>query len=116
ELMHRREPADHDPVADLAVAAEGGAVREGDVGADAAVVPDMAVRHEEAAVAHGGDAAAVLGAAVHGDAFTQIAVDADDEAGRPAPIARRPRRRAAGAGRTEPAARPGGGFAGDMHG
>src|SRR3984957_8208720 len=76
------------------MAAQRRAVRKHDVVADDAVMGDVTVGHEEAAVADRGDAAAVLGAEIHRDAFAQVASGADDEAGRAAAIARRLRRRA----------------------
>src|SRR5262249_28873560 len=69
ELMHRRQAADIDVVADLAMAAERRRRRENHVVADRAVVTDMAVVHEEAALADAREAAALDGADVHGDAF-----------------------------------------------
>ncbi len=51
ELVHRRQAADIDEVADLAVAAERRRGREDHVVADHAVMADMAVVHEEAAIA-----------------------------------------------------------------
>src|SRR2546422_857386 len=69
ELVHRRQPADEDEIADLAMAAERRRRREDHVIADLAVVPDMAAIHEVAAGADPGDAAAGHGAGVHRDGF-----------------------------------------------
>src|ERR1700712_328427 len=51
ELMHRRQPADEDEVADLAVTAQRRRGRKDHVIADLAVVPDMAAVHEVATLA-----------------------------------------------------------------
>src|SRR3954453_9856421 len=56
ELMHRRQPADEDEVADLAVTAERRRRRKDHVIADLAVMPDMAAVHEISAVADASDA------------------------------------------------------------
>ena len=66
ELMHRRQSADEDEIADLAMAAERGRGREDHVIADLAVVTDMAAIHEIAAIADPRDAAAGYGTGVHG--------------------------------------------------
>jgi len=55
---------------------------------------DVSADHDEAAVADAGDATAVFGADVHGDALAQLAVRADDQFGRTAAIMHRLRRRA----------------------
>src|SRR5882757_791771 len=77
ELVHRRQPADEDEVADLAMTAERRRSREDHVIADLAVVPDMAAVHEVAAVADPCHAATANGAGVHGDLLPDGAVDAD---------------------------------------
>ena len=87
ELMHGGQ-ADH------AMTAQRHAVREHDVVPDLAVMGDMAVCHEEAAVPDARHAAAVLGPEIHGNAFPDIAIGADDQAGLAAAVTRRLRRRA----------------------
>jgi hypothetical protein len=54
ELVYCRQPADIDEIADLAVTAERHRRREDHVIADRAIMADMAVVHEEAAVADAG--------------------------------------------------------------
>ena len=49
ELMHRRQPADEDEIADLAMAAQRRRGREDHVVADLAIMTDMAAVHEVAA-------------------------------------------------------------------
>src|SRR5450756_914187 len=51
ELMHRRQAADENMIADLDMAAERGRGRKDDVVADDAVVADMAAIHEITAIA-----------------------------------------------------------------
>ncbi|MEY9148080.1 hypothetical protein ABIF00_006064 [Bradyrhizobium elkanii] len=94
--MHRRQAADIDEVADLAVAAERRRRREDHAIADHAVMADMAVVHEEAAIADAGEPAALDRADVHRHALADGAGFADFEAGRLAAIAeilRRPAER-----------------------
>ncbi len=76
------------------MAAEQHVVGDDDVAADLAVMPDMRADHEEAALAHFGEAAIILGADVHGDVFADVALGADREPRRPAAIFDRLRRRA----------------------
>src|ERR1700680_3589047 len=78
ELMHGRESADEYVIPDDAVAAQGSAVGEDGLAADAAIMTDVAVGHVEPSLADLGDAAAVLGAGVHGHALADIALAADD--------------------------------------
>ena len=56
------------------MAAEQRAIGKGDVVADVAIVTDMRVGHQEAAVADRGDLAVILGAGVDGHAFADLAV------------------------------------------
>ena len=74
----------------------------------------MRADHEEALVADLGDAAVVLGADVHGDAFADVAIGADDESRRAAAISHRLRRRAERGERIDHGARADRGVAGDM--
>src|ERR1035438_10254316 len=94
ELMHCRQSADEDEVADLAMAAEGRRGRENHIIADLAVMPDMAAIHEIAALANPRDAAAGQRAGVHGDGFADGAAGTDLKLGELAAIAQRLRRRA----------------------
>src|SRR5262249_42275948 len=87
ELVHGRQPADVDEIADLAVPAERRRRREDHVVADDAVVADMAVVHEVAAIADFSQAAALHGADIHGHAFAQGAARADLEPRRLALVA-----------------------------
>ncbi len=61
ELMHRRQAADENKIADLAVAAQGRRRREDHVVADLAVVTDMGAIHEVAAIADARDPATLRG-------------------------------------------------------
>ena len=93
ELMHRRQPADEDEIADLAMAAERRRGRKDHVVADLAVVTDMAAVHEISAIADPGNAAAGDGAGVHGHLFPDGAALADLKPGQFAAIAQGLRRR-----------------------
>ena len=79
-------------IGDRDMAAEHGAVGEGDVVADVAVVADMRIGHQEAAVADGGDFAVILGAGADGHAFADLAVAADRQPRGAAAISGRLRR------------------------
>ena len=92
ELVHRRQPADEDEIADLAMAAQRRRGREDHVIADVAVMADMAAIHEVAAVADAGDAAAGDRAGIHGHGFADGAAGADLELCQFAAIAQRLRR------------------------
>ena len=81
ELLNGGEAAENHALADMDMSGERGIVGECDVVFDEAVVADMAAGHEVAVVADGGDAAAAAAAAVHGHAFADDAVAADDETG-----------------------------------
>src|ERR1700682_1815523 len=87
ELMHRRQPADEDEIADLAMAAQRRRGREDHVIADLAIVPDMAAVHEIAALADARHAAARDRARVHGDGFAEGAALTDFKPGEFAAIA-----------------------------
>ena len=92
--MHRRQAADEDKIADLAMAAQRRRGREDDVVADLAVMTDMAAIHEISAVADPGNAAAGDRAGVHRHLLADGAALADLEPGQFAAIAQRLRRRA----------------------
>src|SRR4051794_30980126 len=92
ELVHRRQAADEDEIADLAMAAQCGRGREDHVVTDLAIVADMAAVHEVAAFAHPRHAAARDRARIHGDGFADGAARADLESGEFAAIAQRLRR------------------------
>src|SRR4029077_16685598 len=94
ELMHRRQSADEDEIADLAMAAKCRRGRENHVVADLAVVTDMAAIHEIAALANPRNAAAAHGAGVHGHGFADGAARTDLKLGEFAAIGQRLRRRA----------------------
>jgi hypothetical protein len=80
ELLHRREPAQNDAVADIDMAAQLGAVGESHIIPDPAIVADVAVGHEEAARPDFGDAVALGAAQAEGNAFADHGVLADDKA------------------------------------
>ena len=101
-------------VADSDVAGQQDVVGEHDIVADFAIVSDMRADHQKAAVADLGDAAAILGAGVHGDVFADIAVGADHEPRRPAAIVHRLRRRAERGERADDGARADRGMAGEI--
>lgn len=92
ELMHGRQSADENEVTDLTVAAERRRGRKDHVVADLAVVSDMGIVHEIAALTDAGDTAAADGADVHGDALAHLAGFADLEPRRLAAIGQRLRR------------------------
>src|SRR5262249_60377376 len=96
ELMHGRQSADEDMVADGAMAAEGRAVGEHHLGSDATVMAHVAVGHVEPALAYLSDAAAVLRADVHRDALADVAARADHEPRRAAAVPDGLRRRSGG--------------------
>ena len=77
ELVHGRQPADEDEIADLAMAAERRRGREDHIVADLAVMPDMGAVHEVTAIADRGHAAPFRAAAIHGHGFADGAVIAD---------------------------------------
>src|SRR5215208_8267656 len=93
ELVHGRQPADENEIANLAVTAERGRSCKNHVIADLAIVPDMAAIHEVAAFADPRHAAAGNRAGVHGDGFADGAARSDLEPGQFAPIAQPLRRR-----------------------
>ena len=95
ELVHGGVAADEHVVGDRDVTAEHRAVGERDVVADVAVMTDMRIGHQEAAIADRGDAAVVLGAGADRHAFADLAVPAD----------RQPRGAAAVSGRLRRACR-----------
>ena len=74
KLVHGGVAADEHVVGDRDVTAEDRAVGEDDVVADVAVVTDMRIGHQEAAVADSGDPAVVLGAGADRHAFADLAV------------------------------------------
>ena len=114
ELAHRHAAAEHDMIADRDVTAENSVVGEHHMVADLAIMRDMRADHEKTAVANFGDAAAVLGAGVHGDVFADIAIGADHQPGRPAAIAERLRRRTKRSKRMNDGARTDCGVAGEI--
>src|SRR5690606_7945929 len=81
---------------DLAMATERRAVGESDVPADDAIMRDVGIGKEVAVFSHDGLAAAGVGAGVHGHAFADRAVGADDQRGAPALVLGVLRRRAKG--------------------
>src|SRR5882724_4567877 len=70
KLVHRRQAADIDEVADLTMAAQCRGCREDNIVSDNAIVTDMAVVHEISASADSREAAALLRSDVHRHAFT----------------------------------------------
>src|SRR5580692_2225859 len=79
ELVHGREsPHDH-PVAELDVAAQGGAIRKHDLIAEPAVVRHVRIGHQQVVVADDGDAVAGYGAAIHGYRLAKDVAVADLE-------------------------------------
>src|ERR1700704_1572610 len=115
ELMHSRQPADEDEVADLAVTAQRRRGRKDHVIADLAIVPDMAAVHEVAALTDPRHAAARNRAGVHGNGFADGAAGADLEPGQFAAIAQALRRGAERGERIDGAAVADHGLRGDMH-
>ena len=92
-----------------ATAPSGELVPEPPVRPPAAARPHRAVRPH-----HAGDAAALLGAGIHGDALAQLAARADDQTGRAAVIVHRLRRHAERDERIDDNAFAEGGRAGDV--
>src|SRR5215471_6740636 len=76
---------------------------------------DVRADHEEAAIAHAGDAAGVLGAEIHGDVLADITTGADFEPRRSAAILDRLRRRAERGERIDFGARADRSMAGHVH-
>src|SRR5258708_9748956 len=87
ELMHRRQPADIDKIADLAVAAERCRGREDHIVADNTVMAHVTVVHEVAAGADPRKTAALFGPEIHRHAFANDATLADLKPGRLTAIA-----------------------------
>src|SRR5690606_899649 len=87
ELVHGGQTADIGVIANLAMAGERRLVGHDDAIADDAVMGDMGIGHEEAAVSDPGDPAAAVGAPAHGHALADDAVLADFQRGRPALVA-----------------------------
>ena len=85
-LMDRRAAADHHIVADLHMASEQHAVRKNDPVAEPAVMRDMRIGEQRAAVADARFRTALARAGVDRDALANDAVGADDEP--PFPLAR----------------------------
>src|SRR5262245_10781397 len=115
ELAHRRLAAEGHDVADRHVTAQDHVIVEGHVAADLAVMADMGADHQEAAIAHLGDAAVILGSGIHGDAFANIATGTDHQPGRTAAILDRLRRRAERCERIDHGARADRGVTGNMN-
>src|SRR6185437_6085865 len=78
-LLDRGEPAHDHVVAEPHVAAQRGAIGQGDVVADLAVVSDVRADIEGAVVANRGDSAAEGGPAVHGHLLADQVAFADDQ-------------------------------------
>src|SRR6516225_3518659 len=74
ELAHGCLAAEEDKVAHGHMSSEDDVVGESHVAADLAIVSDMGADHEQAPVAHFGDAAIILCTDIHGNAFANIAV------------------------------------------
>ena len=87
ELVHGRQAADEDEIADLAVAAERGGGCKDRVIADLAIMPDMAAIHEVAALADPRHATARNRAGIHGRRLADGAARADLEPGQFALVA-----------------------------
>src|SRR6185437_109330 len=79
ELVHARESAQHNVVADFDMARERGIVGEDGVAADVAVVRNVRVGHDPVVVADAGGVAAFGGAAVDRDEFMEGVAVADLE-------------------------------------
>ena len=77
--MHGRQAAHGDPIADLHMTAEGGAICHHDLVAQPAVMGDMRIRHEEIVVADARHAFIMSRAAVHRDGFAKYIAVADLE-------------------------------------
>src|SRR5579864_878817 len=77
ELVHGGQASDIDKIADFAVAAQCRRTRKDHIIADHAIMPDMAVIHEEAAIADPREAPALHCADIHGDAFANRASRTD---------------------------------------
>ncbi len=65
------------------MAAQHRAVGQDDIVADMAIVADMRIGHQEAAVADRRDLAVVFGAGADRDAFANVALASDGETGPP---------------------------------
>src|SRR5918993_139766 len=96
ELVDARVGADVRAVGDFDVAGERGGVSHDDAVADAAVVRDVRLGHDEAVVADGGEHPAALRAAVDGDELAYLAATADARLRRLAPVLQVLRREADG--------------------
>src|SRR5271165_320177 len=81
-LMHGRQSAHDHPIAELHVAAQGGAIRHHDLVAESAVVRDVRIRHQQIVIADAGHALVVGGATVHRDRFAKYISVPDFEARR----------------------------------
>src|ERR1700722_7355053 len=80
--MDRREAAQDDPVADLNMTRERGAVGKHGFATDLTVVGNVRVRHEQVVVADAGDALVVGRAAIHGAVLAKHVAVAYLESGR----------------------------------
>src|SRR5262249_55293318 len=94
KLMNSGKSTKKNVIAKTHVTTQGRAVGEGYVVADMAIVTDMRIGHEEAALPNSGHTSALLGADVHGDAVADGAVCTDDQARVPPSVMHRLRRRA----------------------
>src|SRR5580698_1850787 len=101
ELMHGRQAADENKIADLTMSAERRRGCENDVVADLAIVTHVAAIHEVAAVADAGSAAAADCAGAHRDRLPDRATVADLKFRRFTAIAQRLRRAPEGSERID---------------
>src|SRR5215475_2034593 len=115
ELMDGGGAAKDDPIAQHDVTAKYSVVGQDHVIANVAIVPDMSTDHEEAAVAHMREPAAIFGAGVHGDMLANVTAGADLEPRRSAAILDRLRRRAERRERIDLGARSDAGMAGHVN-
>ena len=106
ELDDGRAAADDGEIADRAMARQHDVVGEDHVVADAAVVPDVGVGEEGAAIADGRHHATAFGAGIHGHAFADLAVGPDRQRRRLALVFQILRLMADRGKREDPRARP----------
>src|SRR5262249_40062527 len=114
ELANRSLAAEHHVVTDADMTSEHHVVGERHPITDLAIVRHVRAHHEETAVADFGDAAVLLGPDIHRHVFADVAIAADDKAGRAALVFDRLRRRSKRCERIDHRARADAGVAGDV--
>src|SRR5262249_6204635 len=92
ELADRSLDAEHGEISDVDLTAPYDVVGQRHIIADRAIMSHVGADHEEAAITHLAQPAAVLGADIHGNACADVAIRSDHQPGRAAAILHQLRR------------------------